>query len=177
MPSNECALSRYINQNQFFRGIRHMRFDLTEMPKSTNDQDQDLVPTGIHWQVSQACSLQNLIFEMPEATDDEKPTHVGIFMENGSGGFVSDLVFKGGNIGWRAGKLLPRSVRSEMLTDSVSGSQQYTAINLKFENCLTAVQMIWDWGFNWQRVQIDGAAIGFNIRWASFFPKLARNHC
>ncbi|KAK2030564.1 pectin lyase-like protein [Colletotrichum zoysiae] len=135
----------YINQNQFFRGIRHMRFDLTEMPKATNDQDQDLVPTGIHWQVSQACSLQNLIFEMPEATDDEEPTHVGIFMENGSGGFVSDLVFKGGNIGWRA------------------GSQQYTAINLKFENCLTAVQMIWDWGFNWQRVQIDGAAIGFNI--------------
>ncbi|KDN68957.1 putative glucan 1,3-beta-glucosidase [Colletotrichum sublineola] len=88
----------------------------------------------------------NLIFEMPEATEDEKPTHVGIFMENGSGGFVSDLVFKGGNIGWRA------------------GSQQYTVINLKFENCLTAVQMIWDWGFNWQRVQIDGAAIGFNIR-------------
>ncbi|KAF9872609.1 putative glucan 1, 3-beta-glucosidase [Colletotrichum karsti] len=135
----------YINQNQFFRGIRHMRFDMTEMPKETNDQDQDLVPTGIHWQVSQACSLQNLIFEMPEATDDEKPTHVGIFMENGSGGFVSDLVFKGGNIGWRA------------------GSQQYTVINLKFENCLTAIQMIWDWGFNWQRVQIDGAAIGFNI--------------
>jgi hypothetical protein len=96
-----------------------MRFDLTEMPKSTNDQDQDLVPTGIHWQVSQACSLQNLIFEMPEATDDEKPTHVGIFMENGSGGFVSDLVFKGGNIGWRAGKLLPRPVRSEMLADAL----------------------------------------------------------
>ncbi|KAF6828452.1 glucan 1,3-beta-glucosidase [Colletotrichum musicola] len=141
--SNKRARARYINQNQFFRGIRHMKFDMTEMPKATNDQDQDLVPTGIHWQVGHC--LQNLIFEMPEATDDEKPTHVGIFMENGSGGFVSDLVFKGGNIGWRA------------------GSQQYTVINLKFENCLTAVQMIWDWGFNWQRVQIDGAAIGFNI--------------
>ncbi|KAF6804707.1 glucan 1,3-beta-glucosidase [Colletotrichum sojae] len=135
----------YINQNQFFRQIRNIRFDLREMPLSTDDHDQPLVPTGIHWQVSQACSLQNLLFEMPDAKDDEKVTHVGIFMENGSGGFVSDLTFRGGSIGWRA------------------GSQQYTVINLKFENCLTAVQMIWDWGFNWQRVEINGGAIGFNI--------------
>ncbi|EGC45360.1 exo-beta-1,3-glucanase [Histoplasma capsulatum var. duboisii H88] len=135
----------YINQNQFFRQIRNFIFDLTEMPLSTADHDQPLVPTGIHWQVSQACSLQNLIFNMPKATDSNKVTHVGIFMENGSGGFVSDLVFNGGNIGWRA------------------GSQQYTAMNLKFNGCLTAVQMIWDWGFNWQRIEVDGGAIAFNI--------------
>lgn len=36
-------------------------------------------------------------------------------------------------------------------------------MNLKFNDCLTAVQMVWDWGFNWQRVEIDGSAIGFNI--------------
>ncbi|KAL2361748.1 hypothetical protein RJZ56_005363 [Blastomyces dermatitidis] len=135
----------YINQNQFFRQIRNFIFDLTEMPLTTDDHDQPLVPTGIHWQVSQACSLQNLVFNMPEATDSNKVTHVGIFMENGSGGFVSDLVFNGGNIGWRA------------------GSQQYTAMNLKFNGCLTAVQMIWDWGFNWQRIEVDGGAIAFNI--------------
>ncbi|EGC48290.1 LysM domain-containing protein [Histoplasma capsulatum var. duboisii H88] len=135
----------YINQNQFFRQIRNFIFDLTEMPLSTADHDQPLVPTGIHWQVSQACSLQNLVFNMPKATDSNKVTHVGIFMENGSGGFVSDLVFNGGNIGWRA------------------GSQQYTAMNLKFNDCLTAVQMIWDWGFNWQRIEVDGGAIAFNI--------------
>jgi hypothetical protein len=44
-----------------------------------------------------------------------------------------------------------------------AGSQQYTAMNLKFNNCLTAVQMVWDWGFNWQRVEVDGGAIAFNI--------------
>lgn len=93
----------YINQNQFFRQIRNFVFDLTEMPLSTNDHDQPLVPTGIHWQVSQACSLQNLVFNMPKSSDKNKTTHVGIFMENGSGGFVSDLTFNGGNIGWRAG--------------------------------------------------------------------------
>ena len=135
----------YVNQNQFFRQIRNFIFDLTEMPESTNDNDQPLVPTGIHWQVSQATSLQNLVFNMPEATDDHNTTAVGIFTENGSGGFVSDLTFNGGNIGWRA------------------GSQQYTAHNLKFRNCLTAVQMIWDWGWVWQRIDVSGGAIAFNI--------------
>lgn len=135
----------YINQNQFFRQIRNFIFDLTDMPSSTDDNDQPLVPTGIHWQVSQACSLQNLVFNMPEASDDGSVTHVGIFMENGSGGFVSDLEFNGGNIGWRA------------------GSQQYTAMNIKFNGCATAVQMVWDWGFNWQRVDVQSAAIAFNI--------------
>lgn len=64
---------------------------------------------------------------MPE-TVNETTTAVGIFMENGSGGFLSDLVFFGGNIGFRA------------------GSQQYTARNLHFESCLTAISMIWNWG-------------------------------
>nr|CDP24152.1 Putative Glycoside Hydrolase Family 55 [Podospora anserina S mat+] len=135
----------YINQNQFFRQIRNFIFDLTEMPISTADNDQPLVPTGIHWQVSQATSLENLVFNMPKATDDETTTAVGIFTENGSGGFVADLTFNGGAIGWRA------------------GSQQYTARNLKFNGCLTAVQMIWDWGFNWQGIEVKDSAIAFNI--------------
>ncbi|KAL2788774.1 pectate lyase superfamily protein-domain-containing protein [Aspergillus keveii] len=132
----------YINQNQFFRQIRNFRFDLTEMPESTAENDQDLVPTGIHWQVSQATSLQNLVFDMPTTSTT---TAVGIFTENGSGGFVSDLEFNGGNIGWRA------------------GSQQYTARSLVFNQCNTAVQMVWDWGWNWQRITVNGGAIAFNI--------------
>jgi hypothetical protein len=34
---------------------------------------------------------------------------------------------------------------------------------LKFTGCTTAVQMIWDWGFNWQQVEVNGGAIAFNI--------------
>ncbi|KAK4164601.1 glucan-beta-glucosidase [Cladorrhinum sp. PSN259] len=132
----------YINQNQFFRQIRNFRFDLKDMPESTAEHDQELVPTGIHWQVSQATSLQNLVFDMPTTSTT---TAVGIFTENGSGGFVSDLKFNGGNIGWRA------------------GSQQYTARNLVFNDCNTAVQMVWDWGWNWQQITINGGSIGFNI--------------
>lgn len=41
----------YVNQNQFFRQIRNFVFDLYDMPESTAENDQDLVPTGIHWQV------------------------------------------------------------------------------------------------------------------------------
>ncbi|PGH19016.1 hypothetical protein AJ79_00050 [Helicocarpus griseus UAMH5409] len=143
----------YINQNQFFRQIRNFIFDLTDMPLATNDNDQPLVPTGIHWQVSQACSLQNLVFNMPEATDSSMVTHVGIFMENGSGGFVSDLVF---NEEISAGELVGDPV----------GKNKFSAIHgddLKFNGCLTAVQMVWDWGFNWQRIEIEGGAIAFNI--------------
>ncbi|KAI0443520.1 pectin lyase fold/virulence factor [Xylaria telfairii] len=138
----------YINQNQFFRQIRNFIFDLTDMPRSTAENDQPLVPTGIHWQVAQATTLENLVFNMPKSnssSSEDATTAVGIFTENGSGGFVSDLTFNGGNIGWRV------------------GSQQYTARNLKFKDCLTSVQMLWDWGFNWQNVEIDGGAIGFNI--------------
>ncbi|KAM7211124.1 glucan-beta-glucosidase [Rhypophila decipiens] len=132
----------YINQNQFFRQIRNFIFDLKDMPLSTAEHDQPLVPTGIHWQVAQATSLQNIVFSMPEGRDT---THVGIFTENGSGGFVSDLTFNGGAIGWRA------------------GSQQFTARGLRFNKCQTAVQMVWDWGFNWQDIKVDGGAIAFNI--------------
>ncbi|KAK8050893.1 hypothetical protein PG993_002278 [Apiospora rasikravindrae] len=118
----------YINENQFFRHIRNFVFDLTDMPLATTDNSQPYVPTGLHWQAAQA----NLVFNMPNATDVNSTNHVGIFMENGSGGFVS-------------------------------GSQQYTARSLKFHGCLTSVQMVWDWGFNWQNVEIDGGAVGFNI--------------
>ncbi|KAK8091314.1 glucan 1- 3-beta-glucosidase [Apiospora phragmitis] len=75
----------YNNQNQFFRHIRNFVFDMADMPLSTTDNGQAYVPTGIHWQTAQA----NLVFNMPNATDVNTANHVGIFMENGSGGFVS----------------------------------------------------------------------------------------
>lgn len=134
----------YINQNQFFRQIRNMRFDLTAMNRTNYDGGQEYKPTGLHWQVSQAASLQNLHFEMPVSDAAGATTAVGIFMENGSGGFVSDLTFFGGNIGFRA------------------GSQQYTARNLKFTSCLTAISMIWDWGFTWQNIYVNSCYVAID---------------
>ena len=62
---------------------------MTEMPLNTNENNQPFTPTGIHWQVDQATTLQNLKFIMPISSNGEQATHYGMFTENGSGGFVS----------------------------------------------------------------------------------------
>lgn len=90
--------------------------DLTAMNRSNTDNGQPYVLTGIHWQVAQATSLQNIDFIMPVSDAAGATTAVGIFMENGSGGFLSELTFFGGNIGFRA------------------GSQQYTVRNVLFNS-------------------------------------------
>lgn len=63
---------------------------------TNTDNDQVYVPSGIHWQVGQATSITNCDFVMSVSTASQRATAVGIFMENGSGGFVSDLTFTGG---------------------------------------------------------------------------------
>lgn len=74
---------------------------MTAMPsrKFSNDLT-DSGPIGIHWQIAQATSLQNIKITMPEGND---VSHVGIDTENGSGGFVCDVDVLNGHIGWRVG--------------------------------------------------------------------------
>jgi hypothetical protein len=131
----------YINQNQFYRQIRNLRIDLTAMPNNNTAGDQTYVPTGIHWQVSQSTSLQNIDVVMPQGGGT---TAVGIFTENGSGGFMSDLTFFGGNIGMRV------------------GSQQFTARDITFTSCAVAVSMIWDWGWTWKNIRVISAYVAFD---------------
>ena len=133
----------YVNQNQFYRQIRNFVIDMTDMPNTNYQGGQEYNPTGIHWQVAQATSLQNIEFNMAKS-DETSTTAVGIFMENGSGGFVSDLVFNYGNIGFRA------------------GSQQFTARNLTFNYCLTGVSMIWTWGFTWKDITMSNVYQAFD---------------
>lgn len=47
---------------------------------------------GVHWQVAQATSLVNLVVNMSTASGNN---HIGIAMENGSGGVMTDLVLNG----------------------------------------------------------------------------------
>lgn len=47
---------------------------------------------AVHWQVAQGTSLENIEFY---AQADS--TQQGIYIENGSGGFLADLTFIGGN--------------------------------------------------------------------------------
>ena len=78
-PYDETGTNWFTNQNNFFRQIRNFKIDITAMPFSAG--------SCIHWQVAQATSLQNIIFNM--RTDGGSANRqLGIFMDNGSGGFM-----------------------------------------------------------------------------------------
>lgn len=125
----------YTNQNNFFRSVRNFVIDLRQMPAAST-------ATGLHWQGSQATSLINIVVQMSTASGN---THRGIFMENGSGGFMGDLIFNGGQYGiW-------------------VGNQQYTVRNLTVNNANTAVFGSWNWGWTFQGVNINNCQVGFDL--------------
>ncbi|TGZ82087.1 pectin lyase-like protein [Ascodesmis nigricans] len=124
----------HTNQNNFFRGVRNLILDMREMKNER--------PRGIHWQVAQATSLTNVHFEM--STEPENGQN-GLWIDNGSGGFISDLTFKGGSIGANI------------------GSQQFVSRNMKFEDCETAIRMGWTWQWLFHGIEIENAKVGFNI--------------
>ncbi|KAF7342223.1 Glucan 1,3-beta-glucosidase [Mycena venus] len=125
----------WTNQNNFFRSVRNFVIDTTRMPPSQ-------FGTGIHWQVGQATSLINIDFKMSSAAGTK---HQGIFGENGSGGFMSDLTFDGGAFGiWLS-------------------NQQFTIRNVKITNAVSAIYQLWNWGFTWQNIQISNCQVGFDL--------------
>ncbi len=70
----------------FWRQIHNFVIDLTAARSS-------LLVAGIHWPTGQATSLKNIVFKLSSASDTQQQ---GLFIEDGSGGFVGDLVFQGG---------------------------------------------------------------------------------
>ncbi|KIW30901.1 uncharacterized protein PV07_02593 [Cladophialophora immunda] len=125
----------YTNQNNFYRQIRNFVVDISQMP-----EDQG---AGIHWQVAQATSLQNIVFNMRPKSPTNKQQ--GIFMDNGSGGFMSDLVFNGGNYG------------------AFLGNQQFTTRNMTFNGCNTAIFMNWNWLWTLKSVAINQCDVGIDM--------------
>ena len=69
----------------------------------------------------------------------------GIFMDNGSGGFLTDLVFNGGNYG------------------AFFGNQQFTTRNLTFNNVQTAIFMNWNWVWTLKSLTINNCGVGVNM--------------
>ena len=135
-PYEDGGANWYTNQNNFFRQVRNFVIDLTGMPSSMG--------AGIHWQVAQATSLQNIRFEMVKG-GGEANKQQGVFMDNGSGGFMTDLTFNGGNYGM------------------FLGNQQFTTRNLTFNNCGTAVYMNWNWLWNLKSLSINNCGVGVNM--------------
>ncbi|GLB35079.1 putative glycoside hydrolase family 55 protein [Lyophyllum shimeji] len=126
----------YGNTNNFFRSVRNFVIDVRRVPP---ERPQG---TGIHWQVAQATSLINIVFEMSIVPGT---AHQGIWMENGSGGFIGDLVFNGGKYGMWV------------------GNQQFTVRNVTINNADTAILNHWNWGWTFQGVTINNCKIGFDL--------------
>jgi glucan 1,3-beta-glucosidase len=135
-PYADGGVNWYTNQNNFFRQIRNFILDTTAMPVTAG--------AGIHWQVAQATSLQNIVFNM-RTDGGTSNAQVGIFMDNGSGGWMENLVFNGGKYG------------------AFFGNQQFTTLNLTFNNCQTAIFMNWNWAWTLQGITINNAGIGIDM--------------
>ena len=126
----------YTAQNNFFRQVRNFKIDLTGLPSSTG--------TGIHWRVAQATSLQNIEFDMVQDSSSAN-VQQGIFMEDGSGGYMGDLVFNGGKYGaWM-------------------GNQQFTVRNLQFNNCNTGIYVNWGWAWTFAGLEFNNCGIGMDL--------------
>ncbi|PPQ77526.1 hypothetical protein CVT25_011323 [Psilocybe cyanescens] len=126
----------YVNQNNFFRSVRNFVIDVRQVPATASQG------TGLHWQASQSTSLINIVVEMSTAANT---AHQGIFMENGSGGFMGDLVFNGGKFGMWV------------------GNQQFTVRNVTVNNAQSGIFSVWNWGWTYQGVTINNCQVAFDV--------------
>lgn len=92
--------------------------------------------------MSQATSIYNLRVEMSK---DPATNHVGMFMENGSGGYMGDMVFNGGK---RALDL---------------GNQQFTVRNLEVNDAQVAIYTNWNWVWTFLGTKVKNCGVAFLI--------------
>ncbi|KAI2616852.1 glycoside hydrolase family 55 protein [Hypoxylon sp. NC1633] len=125
----------YGSTNIFWRQVKNFVIDITSIPATTE-------ATGIHWPTAQATSLQNIVFKM---STNSGTKHQGVFIEEGSGGMLNDLVFYGGLYG------------------AVFGNQQFTVRNLTFNNAVTAIYQLWDWGWTYKSITVNNCTVGLDM--------------
>ena len=110
---------------QFYTGIRNLILDTTNVSPTTT-------ANALNWPVSQAGSMFNVKFNMPNFSN-----HIGIQMHGvvrqadgsykdlggGSGTIISDLTFNGGDVG------------------ILMNNQQYNLKNISFNGCQTGIKI------------------------------------
>ena len=122
--------------NVFWRQVANFVIDITDIPSNTE-------VAGIHWPSSQSTSLTNIEFRASQAKTNNK--HQGLFIEEGSGGYMGDLTFIGGN------------------QAMYIGNQQFTMRNIKVSKAKTAIYQLWSWGWTYKGVSITDCEIGFDF--------------
>ena len=134
-PYNAQGALWYGTTDNFYRQIRNFIIDTTSIPAATGIW-------GVHWPVAQATSLTNLVFTLSAESGNH---HCGLFIESGSGGFMTDLIFNAGQYGMNV------------------GNQQFTSRNLTFNGCQTAINTLWDWAWTYIGLSINNCETGINL--------------
>jgi glucan 1,3-beta-glucosidase len=134
-PYQSGGLLAWKSTNTFFRQIRNFIFDTTSIPSYIR-------AVAIHWPSSQATSITNCVFRL---STEPGNNHIGIFIEEGSGGLLNDLYFYGG------------------APAVVFGNQQYTARNLWFFNAKVAIDMKWNWGWTYKNIHLKDCEVGMQM--------------
>ncbi|PYI01146.1 exo-1,3-beta-D-glucanase [Aspergillus sclerotiicarbonarius CBS 121057] len=125
----------YIEQNNFYRQIRNLIIDI--------EQTTTAYAAGLHWQVAQATSLTNLFIT---ASTTKGTTQMGMYTENGSGGFMSGSTIIGGEYG------------------IYGGNQQYTVRDFTISSQTNAsICLIWDWGWTWAGLHLSSSPVGISL--------------
>jgi glucan 1,3-beta-glucosidase len=120
------------HDDEFYRAVMNIKIVI---------QPNNPGAAGIHWAVSQATQLRQVSIEMgPDAA-------MGIFGENGSGGYISDLFVSGGIIG------------------IAFGNQQWFWANVTVTNSVqTCISMYWDWVFSFVNLQTSNCPVGIDFQ-------------
>jgi len=156
-PYLPYAVSWSQNQNNFWRHVRKFVLDMTQMPTSGGYH-------GVHWQVAQGTLLQNIVINMAENVPNN--TQIVCVIKNKrlrstkhdnraslwTMVLEACLIFNGGGIGL------------------FTGNQQWTARNLTFNNCGTAIFQNWNWVFNYKSITINDCDIGIDMTQGANVP-------
>lgn len=119
------------HDDEFYRGVRHI--DIVFGAGNVGG-------CGVHWAESQATFLRDMVIDL--GADGQ----YGIFDENGSGGFGSDLTILGGKIGLNV------------------GNQQWTWLNLNITGSQTScINQIWNWVSAFQGIALANCPIGIQL--------------
>ncbi|KAI8676052.1 Glucan 1,3-beta-glucosidase [Fusarium keratoplasticum] len=128
--------TKYPSKRNFLRSVRNLYIDIRCTPK-------DAQVCGIHWQVGQGTTIENVVFWADTLRDI---TQQGIFMEDGNGGFMSNILFLGGKYG------------------AYIGNKQFTARDLWFSDVLdAAIRLRWAWGLTLQGINFKNVKTGIKI--------------
>ncbi|KAI9645912.1 hypothetical protein NHQ30_005349 [Ciborinia camelliae] len=123
------------DQSNFYRQVRNLLIDIEDTTTAS--------VAGLHWQVAQATSLTNVYVTASVAAGT---TQMGMFIENGSGGFMSDCTLFGGQYG------------------IYGGNQQYTVRAFQISSQSTAaIALVWDWGWTWSGLYLKGTPVGISL--------------